>query len=91
MKSISIGYFVDTIFFVSLLNTKSELTAVLCLSWIIVRLFSISSKFLDQMNIESFKSIKTTLILQLIFVLVLIGIAVLAFYYTNSKFHFFSI
>lgn len=91
MKSISIGYFVDIIFVGSLLNTKSEVTAAFCLSWVIVKLFYTSAKFLDQMNIESIKTIKTAQILQLILVLVLIGIAAFAFYYTNSRFHFFSV
>jgi hypothetical protein len=89
MKSISVGYLFDVIFIVSFFNAKSQIAAAFILCWILFRLFLISSKLLDELKIESIKSIKKEQLIQLIVVMVLLSMAIFFVSNANSKFNFF--
>jgi uncharacterized MAPEG superfamily protein len=88
MKYVSVGYFLDVIFVTTFFGTNNPLTGIFCFFWIIVRLFYIASKILDDLKMESLKKLKVLHIIQLILVLVLIGAAMFIFSRANTKFNF---
>lgn len=91
MKHISIGYFFDVIFLTAFFGTKNQLTGIFCLFWIIIRLFYIASKILDDFKIDSLKKLKGLHFFQLLLVVILIGMAMFIFSNANSRFHFFNV
>ena len=91
MKQISVGYFLDVIFVVTFFGTKNPLTVIFCLFWIIIRLFYIASKTLDDFKIDSLKKLKALHFFQLLLVVILIGMAMFIFSNANSRFHFFNV